>query len=92
MLANLRRQRPVVFISLLGLGSIYLLFLATWATEDLHGVPVSSKLSSGVRAVQEVWANPCARWDWTAAAEEDPPNCRRARQYREFQAYYASGA
>lgn len=92
------RHRAVLSKALL-VGSIfYVLVFLSWLTEDLHGVRVASAaakpFSNGLHHLkQHVWeTGACDKWDPTAPASADPPNCLRATQYREFQAYHASGA
>ncbi len=72
-------MRPLFKAALLLL-AIYVLHLAAWTTSGLHGVRVPLLLPA---------RDPCATWD---PSRPDPPGCLRARQYREFQAYHASGA
>jgi hypothetical protein len=71
-------MRPLFKAALLLL-AIYALHLVAWTTSGLHGVRVPLLLPR----------DPCAQWD---PSRPDPPNCLRARQYREVQAYHASGA
>lgn len=95
------RQRMLLWRTVIAIGVAYILLLGVWATEDVHGMRMASRavgpLSNSLgQFKQAIWAtqdndDPCADWDHTAPPAEDPPTCLRAKQYREFQAYHATG-